>query len=170
MTEKQNKTEQIIFYLTKDEAKYFSYHCSRLNISKSAKIRNMLAKRGIIPSIEVKKERIRRDLSRKATFYTPPQRVLGLISFIANEYNESVRDICSTKRNEPLPECRHLIRLVLREKTSMSLKKIGKELNMADHTTVLSGLRRIRNLIDVDPKVKNVYTKTMKNYEKICNL
>ena len=41
---------------------------------------------------------------------------------------------------------------------------------MADHTTVLSGLRRIRNLIDVDPKVKNVYTKTMKNYEKICNL
>ena len=72
---------------------------------------------------------------------------------MCEHYGVRKEDILSKKRNTDIVVPRQIIMYLCREYTDASLEEIGKLLGKKDHTTVMSGINKIKNLLGKDEDI-----------------
>ena len=81
-----------------------------------------------------------------------------IIDTVCEQYGSKKEDIFSKKRNSEIVLARQVIMYLCREHTDASLEEIGKLLGKKDHTTVMSGINKIKKQIKIDEELnKNLY-------------
>ena len=73
---------------------------------------------------------------------------------VANYFKMRVSDLHSRKRSRQIARPRQMAMALAKELTSMSLPEIGDAFGGRDHTTVLHAQRKIKALLQTDPKIK----------------
>ncbi len=76
-----------------------------------------------------------------------------IISTVCEQYGIKQEDIASKKRNKEIVLPRQIIMYLAREYTDAPLEEIGKSLGKKDHTTVISGVNKIKDLLNGDNDV-----------------
>lgn len=84
--------------------------------------------------------------SKKNPFAHPSK----IIENVAKVYNVKVADIISNSRKQNVATARHVAMFIMREGYKLQLKDIGSFLGNRDHTTVLSGVEKIKSLMTKD--------------------
>ncbi|SFC85032.1 chromosomal replication initiator protein DnaA [Butyrivibrio sp. YAB3001] len=80
-----------------------------------------------------------------------------IIDTVCEQYSAKKEDIFSKKRNSEIVLPRQVIMYLCREHTDASLEEIGKLLGKKDHTTVMSGINKIKKQITFDDElIKNI--------------
>jgi chromosomal replication initiator protein len=69
----------------------------------------------------------------------------GIARFVAKQFNYTVRDFRSAKRNKDLVIARHVAMYLMKQRTSFSLRDIGLFFERKDHTTVINAIHNIEN-------------------------
>lgn len=88
----------------------------------------------------------------------------NVFQFIAERYNLKIEDIKGKVREGKLPEARHIVMTILREKTNMTLKEIAFLFNNnPDHTLVLHA---VSNCTD-GGKFQQQYNKLSRYFQKV---
>ena len=101
-------------------------------------------------AMEALKDIISPDTSKVIT----PQLITDTV---CEHYGLRKEDIVSKKRNIEIVVPRQIIMYLCREYTDASLEEIGKLLGKKDHTTVMSGINKIKNLQGKDEDItKNI--------------
>ena len=80
-----------------------------------------------------------------------PPTATEIIAVVAASYGFSIADMAGPSRREPLVTARQIAMYLCRTLANLSLPQIGKHLHR-DHTTVLSGIRKITRLSKADPQ------------------
>ena len=75
---------------------------------------------------------------------------------MAKLYYVSVQDITGTSRKKEIVNARHLIMYILKQIFNMSYKEIGLLLGSRDHTTVMNGVEKTKELITKDKNLLDV--------------
>jgi chromosomal replication initiation ATPase DnaA len=71
------------------------------------------------------------------------------------------------RRDRDFVTCRHVFgRIALDNVSNATLKKIGEFLGGRDHSTIINGNTRVRNLNQFDKKFNRKYTKLLSFIEK----
>lgn len=117
--------------------------------SSLAKIKAYLSFHKIKIDIEKTKE-ILRDYFEAAK-ENEPERV---IEVIAEFFNLTKEDILNEKRTKDVARARQIVMYFLRHHLNLSLKEIGKILGGRDHSTILHGIEKIENLLEVDENLR----------------
>ena len=73
-----------------------------------------------------------------------------IIDTVCEQYGTKKEDIVSKKRNAEIVLPRQIIMYLCREHTDASLEEIGRILGKKDHTTVMSGINKIKSMIAYD--------------------
>ncbi|WP_026526244.1 chromosomal replication initiator protein DnaA [Butyrivibrio sp. VCD2006] len=73
-----------------------------------------------------------------------------IISTVCEQFGVKQEDIVSKKRNKEIVLPRQIVMYLARELTDAPLEEIGKSLGKKDHTTVMSGISKIKDLLTVD--------------------
>ncbi len=73
-----------------------------------------------------------------------------IIDTVCEQYGAKKDDIISKKRNAEIVLPRQIIMYLCREYTDASLEEIGKILGKKDHTTVMSGISKIKQNLSID--------------------
>ncbi len=73
---------------------------------------------------------------------------------VSRDFNVSIDDICSGKRNEPVTNARQVAMYIMREITPMSLPEIGKQFGNRDHSTVHHSIERVEFKIRSNANLK----------------
>jgi len=73
---------------------------------------------------------------------------------VCDEYCVTRIDINSNRRNVEYCEPRHILFYILRTHYKMGLQDIADMFNRLSHATVLSGIKRIKNAIELRPSVE----------------
>ena len=76
-----------------------------------------------------------------------------IIDTVCEQYGTKKEDIFSKKRNSEIVLPRQVIMYLCREHTDASLEEIGKLLGKKDHTTVMSGIIKIKKQITFDEEL-----------------
>ncbi|MBE5844298.1 MAG: chromosomal replication initiator protein DnaA [Butyrivibrio sp.] len=76
-----------------------------------------------------------------------------IISTVCEQYGIKQEDISSKKRNKEIVLPRQIIMYLAREYTDAPLEEIGRALGKKDHTTVISGVNKIKDLLNGDNDV-----------------
>ena len=80
-----------------------------------------------------------------------------IIDTVCEQYGTKKDDIISKKRNSEIVLPRQIIMYLCREHTDASLEEIGKILGKKDHTTVMSGINKIKQKLSLDDELnKNI--------------
>jgi chromosomal replication initiator protein len=77
-----------------------------------------------------------------------------IIHTVADFYSLTEDELRGSRRTRRIARPRQVVMFLLREETEASLPQIGEELGGRDHTTVLYGCDRIRELMDEDDQFK----------------
>lgn len=113
---------------------------------------NVYAKISKTPlTIETAKEALKDIISKDSVFCITSDLILKTVS---EHYNISVDDICSKKRSQDIALARQIVMYLCREYTVNSLKTIGNVVGGKDHTTVMSGVDRVKQKLTDDPSFK----------------
>ena len=78
-----------------------------------------------------------------------------IIKTVAEAYDVTSDDILSAKRNSEIVLPRQICMYIIREKKNLSLAETAKILNKKDHTTVIHGIKLIKEEIANNPDIKN---------------
>jgi len=81
-----------------------------------------------------------------------PKEVLKVISEYTGVAEEK---IIGRGKKANIPYARHLAMYMIRWKTNLSYKEIGKLFDQCHHTSVIYGVEKIENLADVYDEVRN---------------
>ena len=73
---------------------------------------------------------------------------------ICTHYNVSIDAIYERTRVRRIVECRHVIWWYLR-KHGMTFQAISEQYLMKDHTTIISAVNKIKNILEVDAIMKS---------------
>ena len=76
-----------------------------------------------------------------------------IIDTVCEQYGTKKEDIVSKKRNAEIVLPRQIIMYLCREHTDASLEEIGRILGKKDHTTVMSGISKIKSMISYDDEL-----------------
>ena len=76
-----------------------------------------------------------------------------IIDTVCEQYGIKKEEIMSKKRNSEIVLPRQVIMYLCREHTDASLEEIGKILGKKDHTTVMSGISKIKKQISIDDEL-----------------
>ncbi len=76
---------------------------------------------------------------------------------VADYFKMRVSDLHSRKRSRQIVRPRQMAMALAKELTPMSLPEIGDAFGGRDHTTVLHAQRKIKALLQTDPKIKEDY-------------
>ncbi|WP_081779839.1 chromosomal replication initiator protein DnaA [Butyrivibrio proteoclasticus] len=80
-----------------------------------------------------------------------------IIDTVCEQYGTKKEDVLSKKRNSEIVLPRQVIMYLCREHTDASLEEIGKILGKKDHTTVMSGINKIKQKMTFDDELnKNI--------------
>ena len=85
-----------------------------------------------------------------------------IISTVCEQYGIKQEDITSRKRNKEIVVPRQIIMYLSREYTDAPLEEIGRALGKKDHTTVMSGINKIKDLLTGDNEVSRTVDVLMK--------
>jgi chromosomal replication initiator protein len=77
---------------------------------------------------------------------------------VADYYKIPVSDLLSNSRLRTLSRPRQLAMTLTKELTAFSLPEIGEAFGKRDHTTVLHACRKVRELQNSDPQIRDDYT------------
>lgn len=78
-----------------------------------------------------------------------------VLSVVGEHFDVSVKDLEGNKRNSKIVMPRQIAMYLIRELTDAPLKMIGKMLGNRDHTTVMHGIEKIENELEVNEILKN---------------
>ena len=73
-----------------------------------------------------------------------------IVDTVCEQYGTKKEDIVSKKRNAEIVLPRQIIMYLCREYTDTSLEEIGRILGKKDHTTVMSGINKIKQMKTID--------------------
>lgn len=79
-----------------------------------------------------------------------------VLSTICNFFNITLKDLTGPKRYKELVLPRHITMYLLSEELNLTVERIGEVLGGRDHTTVMHGRNRIRNLVVSDSGVQRM--------------
>ena len=79
--------------------------------------------------------------------------VTEIVLAVANHYGFSRMDICSMCRTAKVVRARQIAYYLSKKLTGKSLPEIGRRIGDRDHTSVLSGIRKIERMRPVDPEL-----------------
>lgn len=77
---------------------------------------------------------------------TPKQ----VVATVAKFYEISVAELCGKSRVSHIKNARQVAMYILAEELGMSMSKISGEVGLKDHTTVMHGVKRIKNALKLD--------------------
>ncbi|MCL6086967.1 MAG: chromosomal replication initiator protein DnaA [Actinobacteria bacterium] len=104
------------------------------------------------PDIEKAREVLKDLLPEDKDVIISASRILKEVS---KYFTVSVNDITSSKRSQLISHARHVSMYLIRELTSASLPKIGKDCGNRDHPTVIYAIKKIASMINNDRSVYN---------------
>lgn len=104
----------------------------------------------------------------KNDFQPEPVTVTKIIDEVARTYSISVSDIMSKKQNAPVTKVRQICMYIVREITDMKLEKIGQQFGK-NHATVLHSINKVSQLMQTQPKEKDVIEDIIKNLQSENN-
>ena len=94
-----------------------------------------------------------KDVSRLGNYIPTPE---AIIRETANYYQLKETDIRGQNRSKNISTARQISMYLIRTLTNLSLNDIGAEYENRNHSTVLSSIRRIEDLIKTDPETAAV--------------
>ena len=74
---------------------------------------------------------------------------------MSEHFNVSVDDISSKKRDKEFALPRQIIMYLCRNMTTETYQNIAALLGKKDHTTIISGVKKIEKLMESDSELKN---------------
>lgn len=87
-----------------------------------------------------------------------PSVIVPMVSEIRDEvcdyFGVSIIDILSDRRSRVIARPRQIIMYLAKEMTFRSLPEIGKAIGGRDHTTIMHGISRIKDLLPCDPELQ----------------
>lgn len=90
-----------------------------------------------------------------------------IIKIVSEYTNISYDDITSSKRSKEIATARQIVMYMCRKYLDLySLKQIGDAVGGKDHTTVISGVEKIKNLINTDSNMRITIEEIEKKIEK----
>ncbi len=92
------------------------------------------------------------DLVEQST-ETRPITVDEIIAVTSASFGVSTTDLLGPSRKQPLARARQVAMYLCRELTDLSLPKIGREFGGRDHTTVLHGIDKVKQIMQSDKRV-----------------
>lgn len=95
-------------------------------------------------------------LKRKPRIKTTNHQLQHIESMVCQHFNVDPGKLGLKTRKSEVVEARHFIFLFMRANTTLSLKAIGQRYNR-DHTTVMAGIDRIRDLMDTENETRKKY-------------
>ena len=78
-----------------------------------------------------------------------------ILDTVAEHFGVSVNDISSKRRDKEFAIPRQIIMYLCRNMTTETYQNIAALLGKKDHTTVISGVKKIEKLIETDSELKN---------------
>lgn len=78
-----------------------------------------------------------------------------IIKTVSEHMNISADDIRSKKRSQDIATARQVVMYLCREYTVLALKSIGNSVGGKDHATVLNGIKRVEEKMNLDPMFKS---------------
>ena len=110
-------------------------------------------------TLDLVKELLSDSLSSQASNVVTVESIQKTISEF---YNISIADLKSSKRNKSIAGPRHIAVWLCKKMTEYSLSDIGEEFGGRDHTTIMSSIRKIDDLLKTDSTMND----TVKLLEK----
>ena len=78
-----------------------------------------------------------------------------IINRVLDHFGFSWDQVIRRTRKREIVYCRHTIMLMLREGTNLSLLEIGRLFGCSEHTTVLHGITKMKELMEVYEPIRN---------------
>lgn len=89
-----------------------------------------------------------------------------IIEHVSRYYNIPLNEIQSTKRSSDILFARQVAMYLTRELTNLSLPAIGEHFNGKNHSTVLHSIRKMEQMVERDPKLKQTMSELSENIKK----
>lgn len=70
--------------------------------------------------------------------------------------NLSPKSLMSRRRMQPIPQARFICWYILRVRSMMTLKELGRLFGKRDHTSVIHGIATIKGYMEVDNGIKDL--------------
>ena len=120
---------------------------------------NTLAARANFLGVGITEEFAQETLRDLLTVHSQAVSVSNIQKTVADYYQLRLSDLLSMNRSRSLARPRQMAMALAKELTEHSLPEIGKAFGGRDHTTVLHACRTIRDLIQVDGKLRQDWEK-----------
>lgn len=98
-------------------------------------------------TLELAEEALKDFISPNKTAAVTPQ---SIINVVADHYKCTPEDILSAKRNKEIVVPRQVVMYLCRTMTDTPLQTIGKALGGKDHSTIMSGVKKITKQLETD--------------------
>jgi len=105
----------------------------------------------------------RADLAERELALTESGKVTFILDTCANINSVTVKDIKTKGRKREIVYARHMARWFIHNYTSLSLKSNVRETSGINHTSALSSIRVVGDLVDTDRVYKN-------NFEQVLSI
>ncbi len=110
-------------------------------------------------NIELATEALKDILDEKKKLLTPAL----VIDKVEKYFNLKEDDLRSKSRSQNIAFPRQIAMYILKEYTNLSLKQIGASFGGMDHTTVLHGVKKVKDSMDEDATVENLVNDIVKD-------
>ncbi len=77
-----------------------------------------------------------------------------IMETVCNHYNVTPEDLCSRNRKQKIALVRQVAMYIASEHTNLSNVQIGLNLGNRNHATVIHAINQVKNLLDVDEKIR----------------
>ncbi len=118
---------------------------------------------GQTPTIALAKDAMEAVIKENTNSTITPEAVIDEVS---RYYDISVDKIKGDKRTSDIVLPRQIAMYIIREKTSLSLPEIGKEMGGKNHTTVLHSIKKIEESMKQDPQIAKIVAELIENIKK----
>ena len=109
-------------------------------------------------TLDFAKESLKDMLTLQAKLVT----IENIQKTVADYFKVRVADLLSQRRNQSIARPRQIAMALAKELTSHSLPEIGDAFGGRDHTTVMHACKRIRELQETEPKVREDYSNLLR--------
>ncbi len=89
-----------------------------------------------------------------------------IIEQVCKSFDVKKSDVFSRKRNTEIVTARQVIMYLCRSYTDLSLEEIGEKLGKNDHTTVMSGISKVKKMLEIDQQFSDKIECINKGYNK----
>jgi len=150
-----SKAELMEFHLPEDVALFIAQRV-RTNVRELEGALNTLRARVLFTREPITMELTRSTLKDMLAAYERLVTIDNIMRIVSNYYNIRVADLSSKRRSRSLARPRQVAMALAKELTEHSLPEIGRAFDK-DHTTVLHACKKIRELREDDPRIREDY-------------